>query len=149
LRRSFNIVFAQLALVGILAVAGCGGDDNDKTASTSTTPTTTSTSTTGGGGAASKLTVAADAGGQLKFDKTKLTAKAGKVTITMDNPSAVPHSVAVEGSGVDKEGTGGKSGVGKGEKSTLTVNLKPGTYSFYCPVDGHEAAGMKGALTVK
>jgi uncharacterized cupredoxin-like copper-binding protein len=36
-----------------------------------------------------------------------------------------------------------------GGKSTVTADLKPGTYEFYCPVDGHKAAGMKGTLTVK
>lgn len=152
-------MFALLALVAVFAAVGCGSDNKDKTASTPTTPTVSTTSststtpttgdTTTGGGAASKLTLAADGGGALKFDKTKLSAKAGKVTITMDNPSVVPHSVSVEGSGVDEEGTGGKSGVGKGEKSTVTADLKPGTYKFYCPVDGHEQAGMKGTLTVK
>jgi uncharacterized cupredoxin-like copper-binding protein len=30
----------------------------------------------------------------------------------------------------------------------VTVDLKPGTYEFYCPVDGHKAGGMKGELTV-
>ncbi|MCA1657495.1 MAG: hypothetical protein LC713_07290, partial [Actinobacteria bacterium] len=25
---------------------------------------------------------------------------------------------------------------------------KAGTYQFYCPVDGHKAAGMKGTLIV-
>ena len=30
----------------------------------------------------------------------------------------------------------------------MTANLKPGKYEFYCPVDGHKAAGMKGTLTV-
>jgi uncharacterized cupredoxin-like copper-binding protein len=29
------------------------------------------------------------------------------------------------------------------------VTLKPGSYEFYCQVPGHEAAGMKGTLTVK
>ena len=149
MRRS---LFALLALLAMFAAVGCGS--KNKTASTSTTPTTSSTSTTtstsgGGGGAGSNLTVAADASGQFKFDKTKLTAKAGKVTITMDNPSVVPHSIAVQGSGVNKTGTGGTTGVGKGQKSTVTANLKPGTYTFYCPVDGHKAAGMKGTLTVK
>jgi len=34
-----------------------------------------------------------------------------------------------------------------GEK-TLTLDLKSGTYRFYCSVAGHEAAGMKGTLVV-
>jgi uncharacterized cupredoxin-like copper-binding protein len=36
-----------------------------------------------------------------------------------------------------------------GGKSTATVTVKPGTYTFFCPVDGHRAAGMTGTLTVK
>ena len=62
----------------------------------------------------------------------------------MDNPSSVPHAIAVEGNGVDQAGeTVEKDGVSK-----VTVDLKPGTYTFYCPVDGHKAAGMEGKLTV-
>jgi uncharacterized cupredoxin-like copper-binding protein len=57
----------------------------------------------------------------------------------------VSHAIAVEGNGVDKDG----STVNMGGKSTVTVSLKAGTYTFYCPVDGHKAAGMKGTLTVK
>jgi plastocyanin len=149
LRRNSHL-FALLVLVAMLALVGCGSKNKNKTASTPTTSSTsTTTSTSGGGGAGSNLTLAADASGQFKFDKTKLTAKAGKVTITMDNPSVVPHSIAVEGSGVDKKGSGGTTGVGKGQKSTVTANLKPGTYTFYCPVDAHKAAGMKGTLTIK
>ena len=36
-----------------------------------------------------------------------------------------------------------------GGTSTIDIaNLKAGTYTFYCSVPGHEAAGMKGTLTV-
>ena len=38
---------------------------------------------------------------------------------------------------------------GQGATSTITVALKPGKYTFYCPVDAHKQAGMKGTLTVK
>jgi uncharacterized cupredoxin-like copper-binding protein len=38
--------------------------------------------------------------------------------------------------------------VAKGGKSTVTVDLKPGKYTFYCPVPGHRQAGMQGTLTV-
>jgi uncharacterized cupredoxin-like copper-binding protein len=27
--------------------------------------------------------------------------------------------------------------------------VKAGTYEYYCPVDGHKAAGMTGKLTVQ
>ena len=35
-----------------------------------------------------------------------------------------------------------------GGTKTLVVNLKPGTYTFYCSVPGHRMAGMQGTLTV-
>jgi uncharacterized cupredoxin-like copper-binding protein len=143
---------AICAALAAFAVAGCGGNDNSSSnssgASTDTTaqaPPATSGSSGGGGGASSSLQLAADSSGQLKFDKTSLSAKAGKVTITMDNPSPVSHAVGIKGNGVDQDGTV----VQMGGKSTVTADLKPGSYEFYCPVDGHEAAGMKGTLTVK
>ena len=67
-----------------------------------------------------------------------------KVTLVMANPSSFPHAIAVDGHGIDKDG----KTVNKGGTSRVTVKLKKGTYTFYCPVDGHEAAGMKGKLIV-
>jgi plastocyanin len=138
---------ALCAAVAALAVAGCGSDNKSSSSSGSgsSSSDTTATPAPAGGGASTNLQLAADATGQLKFDKSSLSAKAGNVTITMDNPSSVPHAVAVEGNGVDQDG----KTVGKGGKSTVTAQLKAGTYEFYCPVDGHKAAGMKGTLTVK
>jgi uncharacterized cupredoxin-like copper-binding protein len=147
--RTIALAVTSLAF----AVAGCGGsDDNssDNSTSASSTPTTETTPTTasgsgGGGGASTNLKVDADPSGQLKFDKSSLSAKSGKVTIEMDNPSDVPHGIGIEGSGVDEEG----DTVNKGGKSTVTADLKPGSYEFYCPVPGHKEAGMEGKLTVK
>ena len=36
-----------------------------------------------------------------------------------------------------------------GGTKTLSLNLKPGVYKFYCTVPGHRAAGMEGTLTVQ
>ena|SRR5205823_4517463 len=144
--KRMALVPLALTLVLGLAVTGCGSSKKKSTAappSTSTTPTNaTPTKAPSGGGT---LKLSADPGGAFKFDKTSLTAKAGTVTITMDNPSAVMHGIAVRGTGVAKVGPI----VGQGAASTISVALKPGTYTFYCPVPGHEAGGMKGTLTVK
>ena len=99
--------------------------------------------------AASTKTVklSADASGKLKFNKSKITVTHGKVSFVMKNPSGSgkPHAVAVEGKGIDKDG----KTVQPGGTSKVTVTLKKGTYEFYCPVGNHEAAGMKGKITVK
>ena len=103
--------------------------------------------TTGIAKGGSKLSLRASPTGALKFNKKSLTAKAGTVTIVMSNPksSGLHHGIAVEGKGVDKDGPK----VRPGKTSTLTVKLKKGTYTFYCPVDGHKNMGMKGKLVVK
>jgi plastocyanin len=81
---------------------------------------------------------------KLAFNTKTLHAKHGKVTLRMANPSSFPHAIAVEGHGVDKDG----KKVGHGGTSTVSVTLKKGTYTFYCPVPGHRAAGMVGKLVV-
>lgn len=146
-----------LPAAAALTLAACGGSGGGATgaaapATASGAPAprygATSSATTAAptGAAPSDLRLAADPGGQLAFDRTSLHAKAGTVTITMANPSGsgLPHAVAVEGQGVDKDGPTAQPG----GTSSVTVKLKPGTYTFYCPVDGHRAAGMKGTLTV-
>jgi plastocyanin len=114
------------------ADSGGGGSDTEKQASS------------GGGGGGSELKLAADPSGALKFDKTSLSAKPGKVTIVMDNPSDVPHASEVEGRGVEEEG----EVVEKGGVSQVSADLKAGEYEFYCPVGNHKDAGMEGTLTV-
>jgi len=90
---------------------------------------------------AATLTISADKSGKLKFSKKSLKAAHGKVTIKMSNPSSLPHAIAVKGKKVGKT-------VRKGGTSTVSITLKKGRYTFYCPVPGHEAGGMKGTLTI-
>ena len=134
-----------------LVVAGCGSSNKSSssasTSSSSTPAQTTSSSSAGGtsSSASGTLKVSADPSGALKFDKSSLSGKAGKVTITMSNPSSVPHGIGVTGNGVDKDG----KIVNQNGTSTVTATLKPGKYTFYCPVPGHRQAGMQGTLTVQ
>jgi plastocyanin len=78
---------------------------------------------------------------KLKFNKSTIRAKAGKVTLSMSNPSSLAHNVGIQGKGTGKT-------VNKGGTSTFTATLKKGTYTFYCGVGSHAKAGMKGKLIV-
>jgi plastocyanin len=82
---------------------------------------------------------------ELKFDKTELTSKPGKVTIDFDNPAALEHNVAIEEEGVELATS---ELIAEG-KTTVTADLAPGTYTFLCTVPGHAEAGMEGTLVVK
>ena len=124
-----------------LAISGCGGGGEETATPTSSPKATRTSSPTE---SANVLSLQADQS-QLKFDKSALSAKPGTVTIVMKNPSALPHDVAIEGNGVDVTG----KTVTQGGTSTVTANLKAGTYTFYCSVDNHRQAGMEGTLTVK
>jgi uncharacterized cupredoxin-like copper-binding protein len=95
--------------------------------------------------ASAPIPLAADPSGQLRFDKSALSAEAGTVTIAMKNDSPVPHDVSIEGKGVDERG----KQVTDGGTSTVSADLKKGTYTFYCSVPGHRQAGMEGTLTVR
>jgi plastocyanin len=139
------------AAVLALGVAACGGSSSKSsptTSAASSTPATTTGSSGGAsaGGGAGTVSESADPSGALKFTKTKLTAKAGKVTINFTNSSPVGHNMTIQ------QGTSG-SVIGatptfQGGSKTLTVTLKPGKYTFFCSVPGHRQAGMVGTLTV-
>jgi len=151
MRKTGMALVLLLAVVALVA-AGCGGDDDDSGGGSSANSGGASTSGgssggggSGGGGASQTLALAAPANGDLKFDKDTLTGKAGKATIVLKNPSSVPHAIEIEGQGVEEEG----DTVTDGGVSKVSVTLKPGKYEYYCPVDGHKQAGMKGTLTVQ
>jgi len=156
-----TVVTALLA-TGVL-VAGCGGSSSSSTSSSSTSssessaaaPTTTSTaassSSAAGGagsssGAAQVLKLAADSSGGLSFNTTTLTAHPGKVTIEFTNSAPIEHNVTVASTAGS---TVGATPTFSGGTKSLTVNLKAGTYTFFCSVPGHRQAGMQGTLKVQ
>lgn len=151
--RRWSAIAAALLLVSLTLAACGGGSSGDSTTSSSASSGASdsgaSTQTQSGaatGGGSSALDISATESGGLGFSQRALTARSGEVTIRLDNGSgnSLPHAVAIEGNGVDRDG----QVVQPGGTSTVTVRLKPGRYTFYCPVDGHEDQGMKGTLTV-
>jgi plastocyanin len=98
------------------------------------------------GATGGSLAVEADPSGNLAFTSEKLSAKAGKDTIEFTNESPVPHDVVIE----DENGKElGGTEVTSESSETAEVELKPGTYTYFCSVPGHREAGMEGTLTVK
>jgi plastocyanin len=110
----------------------------------SESPTKSAASATTGGGEA--LSLEASSEGQLKYNKTALSAKAGKVSIDFTNMAPLGHNMTVASA---SGAVVGATPTFQGGSKTLTLNLKPGTYKFYCSVPGHRMAGMEGTLTVK
>ena len=92
------------------------------------------------------MSLAANSEGQLKFDKTSLTAKAGNVSIAFTNAASLAHNVTVASASGSVLGA---TETFQGGSKTLSLTLKPGAYKFYCSVPGHRAAGMEGTLTVQ
>jgi plastocyanin len=146
----------SLAL-GLLALAGCGSSSSNSTSSSAAAPTPTTSapgpSTTAAAstpaapaGAGSSLSLSANSEGQLKYNTTSLTANAGKVSIAFSNPAPEGHNVTIETSAGKVIGA---TPTFQGGSKTLSVDLKPGTYKFFCSVPGHRMGGMEGTLTVK
>lgn len=151
---SSRLITLLLVLVAALMFAACGGDDDG--GSDGGTSTDTAAETTGDDDATDAGDDGSDdaAGGQtlelsatgtsLDFDKTELTASAGSVTLHFTNDSSLPHNVAIETE--DGETLAEGEIVGQGGESQVTVDLEPGTYTYYC--SPHKDAGMVGTLTV-
>ncbi len=86
--------------------------------------------------------VAVQAEASLHFDATNFDAPAGIVQLNYSGPTG--HTLAIQDPKFDgflltTDAAGPKSG---------KVELAPGTYTIYCTVPGHEAAGMHATLTV-
>lgn len=142
---------AALILAAGLVMAGCGGDDDDDgdggvateppgTVETVPAPAETQDGTAGA------VEVAADPNGALAYQQDELSADAGTVAIELTNESSVPHDVNVESQ--DGEDLGGTEVI-TSDTARAEVELSPGTYTFYCSVNGHRDAGMEGTLVVE
>jgi plastocyanin len=104
------------------------------------------TTTEAAAGPVTALDVSSPSDGGLVFQPNGLTAKPGNVDITYDNPSQVPHSIAVATANGNVLGEVQPFTAGK--QSVDLRDVKPGKYVFYCTVPGHREAGMEGDLTV-
>ena len=145
--RRLSALVAALML-GAIGLAACGRDDQDTAAPPTPTATEPAQSDTAGGeqpAAGEPVQVAADPNGALAFVQDSLSAQAGTVTFQFTNEAPVPHDFNIEQDGEKIAGTQ----VITQAQETLTVELQPGRYVYYCSVGAHRQAGMEGPLTVE
>lgn len=78
----------------------------------------------------------------LSFDPEQVSAEAGTVDFSLVNTGAVEHDLVIE-----EAGDAHVAHASPGETVTGSIELEPGTYTYYCSVPGHRAA-MEGTLEV-
>ncbi|MGZ4143400.1 MAG: multicopper oxidase domain-containing protein [Actinomycetota bacterium] len=76
----------------------------------------------------------------LKFTPTDLTVKAGE-KIVFDNMDPLEHNITIDALKL-------KVTAAANQVTSFSI-AKSGTYTFYCSIPGHRAAGMEGTITVK
>jgi plastocyanin len=113
---------AMTLLVASFALAGCGGNDGD-------------------GEAAQDGVISIEAG-DLYFDPEQVSTQAGTIEFELVNVGAVEHDLVIEEAG-DTEVVYAEPG----ETATGSIDLEPGSYTYYCSIPGHRTT-MEGTLEV-
>src|SRR5262245_7936210 len=120
--------FLAIGAAFAVPIAGCGGGDDNGTSADTNTGVATQASTTGGAGGTVDMTAV-----NYKFSPSDPSVKSGEVTFNVKNDGQTGHSLEIEDvNGQDQELEGE---VAPSQSGTLQVNLPPGKYEFYCPVD--------------
>jgi plastocyanin len=139
--RPATAVAFGVAIVGA-TIYGCGGGDSGGEKK-GTVPSNS----------AMVLKLSAVAPHKLRFNKERLEATAGPIRIEFTNPESLPHNVQIEQgerccARAGSKYFGGTKTIGTG-RLAVTVNLRRGTYSYYCSTGGHWQTGMIGKLIVR
>jgi uncharacterized cupredoxin-like copper-binding protein len=127
-----------IAAAGLLALTGCGEKRETGTGAS----TTAKTATQAAGPAAATVKVSET---EFKLDPSSpKVAKAGVIEFKATNDGATKHALEIE----TPDGGLRTDPIEPGKSASLKADLKPGTYQWYCPIDGHKDKGMKGEIVV-
>lgn len=112
----------------------------------------------GSGGGATKAgsspsAAAPAAGTSVSANETEFTITLGSTTLhpgaytfQVHNKGTMSHNLTIEGPGVSDQAS---PTMPPGDSGQVSVNLKAGTYQFFCSVDAHRDQGMQVTVQVK
>lgn len=145
-RATRHLAVLAVPAAAAMLIAGCGSTDSKAAASPDPEPP-------------SAVTVKAT---EFSFTPSTVTARAGKVKLTLDNQGKIEHEVVVlktgqaaralkaNGGRVSEAGSVGEvSETAAGAVKSVTLDLEPGRYVLACNITGHYQGGMFGTLTVR
>lgn len=171
MRRTLSLTFSVLALAGLLSA--CGSDDTTD-AGLGSSPDTTANDDNGDGAGHGEMDddemdddemnddemddgemdhgtntpVAPGArpvelsGSSYEYDPAEITIQAGDDVAIVLTATDIEHDFTIDGLDTHVSAEAGETAEGG-----LRAD-EPGTYTFYCSVEGHREAGMEGTLTV-
>lgn len=116
-------------MLGIVALAGCGGDDGDDEAAPA--------------GQRGETIAVSLVDFRLEPGTIRIPT-AGTYTFRATNDGQTQHALEIEGGGIEEE----TEVLDPGQSGEVTVELKAGDYEIYCPVGDHKERGMEGDLIV-
>lgn len=153
----YRLLASVPLLLGFLLPAACVGEREDDVGEVATSSAAAPMDTTPAGTPAPPpaATVAESIAGNVtarlnewRIELSRDTVRAGEVTFQVINRGTMPHALEVEGGGIEEE----TEPIAPGANATLSLDLAPGKYEIYCPVeeDGlvHAQRGMRTTLHV-
>lgn len=129
----------MVGIAAALALAGCGSSGG----STASAGSSAAGGSSAGHGNATTVAVKAT---EYAFSLPTTSFSPGTYAFTMTDDGHASHAMEIQGPGIAASRS---SIVGPGGTATLTVTLKSGSYTLFCPVPGHRQAGMQTTLTVR
>ena len=127
-------VIACLTLA--IGLGGCGAADPGPSDATTAPPPTT---------AEPKGTIIPVTEKEFSITGVPATLVAGKYTFQAANAGTVPHNLSITGGASLRVASPSVEG---GTTGAITVDLTPGTYTFFCSIAKHRSRGMEATVTV-
>ena len=145
-RRSSALALA--VALGLLSACS-GGEETGSSSSAAATSAGPESPTSGSAApssadAAEGQTITATEG-EMFIELSADEFTAGSYTIEVVNGGSATHDFVVERDGTDVAAT---ESIAPGASTSLTVDLEPGEYVFYCSIGNHRAMGMEVTVTV-